>query len=209
MKNGIESPVWPCGRLVWQHHTPQSRTGITNLRNSSLNPAPTKPMYVSALLLLPRCSFHWTYTPISLLLLCSTSVPCLLRIYGVLSQRRTPVPKCGYATIFLSNLRTPTQLYKRWIITLTSFLSCPSFLQRSTEQMRKVPSIVLSITYKGVKFIDAASKVSYYTRTLPCSVDVYFLTLHVFRVIMFNQSEPSASVFFCGIYLDQASFLWL
>lgn len=35
--------------------------------------------------------------------------------------------------------------------------------------MRKVPTIVLSITYKGVKFIDAANKVSLYTRTLPCS----------------------------------------
>ena len=34
------------------------------------------------------------------------------------------------------------------------------FIQRSTEQMRKVPTIVLSITYKGVKFIDAANKVS-------------------------------------------------
>lgn len=32
--------------------------------------------------------------------------------------------------------------------------------QRSTEQMRKVPTIILSITYKGVKFIDAANKVS-------------------------------------------------
>nr|XP_061802990.1 ankyrin repeat and SAM domain-containing protein 1A-like [Nerophis lumbriciformis] len=31
-------------------------------------------------------------------------------------------------------------------------------IQRSTEQMRKVPTIVLSITYKGVKFIDAANK---------------------------------------------------
>lgn len=29
--------------------------------------------------------------------------------------------------------------------------------------MRKVPTIVLSITYKGVKFIDAANKVSDYT----------------------------------------------
>ncbi|KAG9335766.1 hypothetical protein JZ751_003677, partial [Albula glossodonta] len=29
---------------------------------------------------------------------------------------------------------------------------------RSTEQMRKVPTIVLSITYKGVKFIDAVNK---------------------------------------------------
>lgn len=31
--------------------------------------------------------------------------------------------------------------------------------QRSTEQMRKIPIIALSITYKGVKFIDAANKV--------------------------------------------------
>ena len=39
------------------------------------------------------------------------------------------------------------------------FLSISFSLQRSTEQMRKVPTIVLSITYKGVKFIDAANKV--------------------------------------------------
>ncbi|XP_077597033.1 ankyrin repeat and SAM domain-containing protein 1A isoform X2 [Stigmatopora nigra] len=31
-------------------------------------------------------------------------------------------------------------------------------MRRSTEQMKKVPTIVLSITYKGVKFIDAANK---------------------------------------------------
>ncbi|CAL9703338.1 unnamed protein product [Knipowitschia caucasica] len=31
-------------------------------------------------------------------------------------------------------------------------------MRRSTEQLRKVPIIVLSITYKGVKFIDAANK---------------------------------------------------
>ncbi|KAM9855954.1 ankyrin repeat and SAM domain-containing protein 1A isoform 5-T5 [Aulostomus maculatus] len=31
-------------------------------------------------------------------------------------------------------------------------------MRRSTEQMRKVPTIILSITYKGVKFIDAANK---------------------------------------------------
>uniref|UniRef100_A0A8K9UJM4 Ankyrin repeat and sterile alpha motif domain containing 1A n=1 Tax=Oncorhynchus mykiss TaxID=8022 RepID=A0A8K9UJM4_ONCMY len=36
--------------------------------------------------------------------------------------------------------------------------SPPPPSQRSTEQMRKVPTIVLSITYKGVKFIDAANK---------------------------------------------------
>lgn len=36
---------------------------------------------------------------------------------------------------------------------------CFHFPQRSTEQLRKVPTIILSITYKGVKFIDAANKV--------------------------------------------------
>lgn len=36
----------------------------------------------------------------------------------------------------------------------------PMFLQKSTEHMKKVPTIILSITYKGVKFIDASNKVS-------------------------------------------------
>lgn len=47
-KNGIESPVWRWGRLVWQRRTPRSRTGIINPRNSSLNHAPMKPVYVHA-----------------------------------------------------------------------------------------------------------------------------------------------------------------
>uniref|UniRef100_A0A8C7DQV8 Ankyrin repeat and sterile alpha motif domain containing 1B n=1 Tax=Oncorhynchus kisutch TaxID=8019 RepID=A0A8C7DQV8_ONCKI len=33
-----------------------------------------------------------------------------------------------------------------------------STLQKSTEQMKKVPTIVLSVSYKGVKFIDATNK---------------------------------------------------
>lgn len=45
-------------------------------------------------------------------------------------------------------------------ITVMSLMPVFYFLlQRSTEQMRKVPTIILSITYKGVKFIDAANKV--------------------------------------------------
>lgn len=35
----------------------------------------------------------------------------------------------------------------------------PVFLQKSTEHMKKIPTIILSITYKGVKFIDASNKV--------------------------------------------------
>ena len=31
--------------------------------------------------------------------------------------------------------------------------------QRSTESIAKVPTIILSVSYKGVKFIDAKSKV--------------------------------------------------
>lgn len=46
MKNGIGSPVWHWGRPVWQRRTPQSRAGTISLKNSSLNPAPTKPVYV-------------------------------------------------------------------------------------------------------------------------------------------------------------------
>ena len=35
-------------------------------------------------------------------------------------------------------------------------------LQKSTEVISKIPTIMLSISYKGVKFIDAKSKVSVY-----------------------------------------------
>ncbi|KAG7221596.1 hypothetical protein INR49_017127 [Caranx melampygus] len=58
----------------------------------------------------------------------------LIKDLRVLSPRRMLVPKCGYA------------------------MKAASPALRSTEQMRKVPTIVLSITYKGVKFIDAANK---------------------------------------------------
>lgn len=39
------------------------------------------------------------------------------------------------------------------------FSSCLLY-KKSTEQMKKVPTIVLSVSYKGVKFIDATNKVS-------------------------------------------------
>lgn len=35
------------------------------------------------------------------------------------------------------------------------------FLKKSTEHMKKIPTIILSITYKGVKFIDASNKVRF------------------------------------------------
>lgn len=46
MRRSLENPVWPWGHLVWQHPTPWSRTGIINLRSSSLNLALMKPVYV-------------------------------------------------------------------------------------------------------------------------------------------------------------------
>lgn len=47
-----------------------------------------------------------------------------------------------------------------------------SFLfQKSTEQMKKVPTIVLSVSYKGVKFIDATNKVCAITE-----YQLFFLT---------------------------------
>lgn len=33
--------------------------------------------------------------------------------------------------------------------------------KKSTEQMKKIPTIVLSVSYKGVKFIDATNKVNH------------------------------------------------
>ncbi|KAF4019892.1 hypothetical protein G4228_011680 [Cervus hanglu yarkandensis] len=33
-----------------------------------------------------------------------------------------------------------------------------SKMRKSTEHMKKIPTIILSITYKGVKFIDASNK---------------------------------------------------
>lgn len=46
MTRSLENPAWPWGRLVWQRPTPWSRTGIINLRSSSLNLALMKPVYV-------------------------------------------------------------------------------------------------------------------------------------------------------------------
>ncbi|NWW15559.1 ANS1B protein, partial [Falcunculus frontatus] len=50
-------------------------------------------------------------------------------------------------------------------VSLALFLQCNTTLiissfwfQKSTEQMKKVPTIVLSVSYKGVKFIDATNK---------------------------------------------------
>lgn len=43
---------------------------------------------------------------------------------------------------------------------LSSF-SPARFSKKSTEQMKKVPTIILSVSYKGVKFIDATNKVTH------------------------------------------------
>lgn len=54
--------------------------------------------------------------------------------------------------------------------------------------MRKVPIIILSITYKGVKFIDAANKVSHCMHTL-------LISLRVFRVLSYMHISPVAQCF--------------
>ncbi|KAL1021060.1 hypothetical protein UPYG_G00008170 [Umbra pygmaea] len=59
---------------------------------------------------------------------------------------------CGYEANYLGSM-----LIKELRGTDSTQDACAK-MRRSTEQMRKVPTIVLSITYKGVKFIDAANK---------------------------------------------------
>nr|XP_015197639.1 PREDICTED: ankyrin repeat and SAM domain-containing protein 1A isoform X1 [Lepisosteus oculatus] len=60
---------------------------------------------------------------------------------------------CGYEASYLGSM-----LIKELRGTESTQDACAK-MRRSTEQMKKVPTIVLSITYKGVKFIDAANKV--------------------------------------------------
>ncbi|KAM9444851.1 ankyrin repeat and SAM domain-containing protein 1A isoform 3-T3 [Clarias gariepinus] len=59
---------------------------------------------------------------------------------------------CGYEANYLGSM-----LIKELRGTESTQDACAK-MRRSTEQMRKVPTIVLSITYKGVKFIDASNK---------------------------------------------------
>ncbi|XP_056588461.1 ankyrin repeat and SAM domain-containing protein 1A isoform X2 [Triplophysa dalaica] len=59
---------------------------------------------------------------------------------------------CGYEANYLGSM-----LIKELRGTESTQDACAK-MRKSTEQMRKIPTIVLSITYKGVKFIDAANK---------------------------------------------------
>uniref|UniRef100_A0AAZ3PQS1 Ankyrin repeat and sterile alpha motif domain containing 1A n=1 Tax=Oncorhynchus tshawytscha TaxID=74940 RepID=A0AAZ3PQS1_ONCTS len=59
---------------------------------------------------------------------------------------------CGYEANYLGSM-----LIKELRGTDSTQDACAK-MRRSTEQMKKVPTIFLSITYKGVKFIDAANK---------------------------------------------------
>ncbi|KPP69410.1 hypothetical protein Z043_111837 [Scleropages formosus] len=59
---------------------------------------------------------------------------------------------CGYEANYLGSM-----LIKDLRGTESTQDACAK-MRKSTEQMRKVPTIILSITYKGVKFIDAANK---------------------------------------------------
>ncbi|KAJ8360402.1 hypothetical protein SKAU_G00169270 [Synaphobranchus kaupii] len=59
---------------------------------------------------------------------------------------------CGYEASYLGSM-----LIKDLRGTDSTQDACAK-MRRSTEQMRKVPTIILSITYRGVKFIDAGGK---------------------------------------------------
>ncbi|KAG9352810.1 hypothetical protein JZ751_017386 [Albula glossodonta] len=59
---------------------------------------------------------------------------------------------CGYEASYLGSM-----LIKDLRGTDSTQDACAK-MRRSTEQMRKLPTIILSITYRGVKFIDAAGK---------------------------------------------------
>ncbi|NWX69223.1 ANS1B protein, partial [Alca torda] len=54
-----------------------------------------------------------------------------------------------------AKMRVKRALFLQRNATLTTSSFC---FQKSTEQMKKVPTIVLSVSYKGVKFIDATNK---------------------------------------------------
>lgn len=79
------------------------------------------------------------------------------------------MPRCGWV-IFVGQVGPARTSCSHWgplsgrvggrlLAVALSQHSQACFLQKSTEHMRKVPTITLSITYKGVKFIDASNKV--------------------------------------------------
>ncbi|OWK06291.1 hypothetical protein Celaphus_00011833, partial [Cervus elaphus hippelaphus] len=59
---------------------------------------------------------------------------------------------CGYETNYLGSM-----LIEDLRGTESTQDAC-SKMRKSTEHMKKIPTIILSITYKGVKFIDASNK---------------------------------------------------
>lgn len=58
------------------------------------------------------------------------------------------------------------------------FSSC-LLCKKSMEQMKKVPTIILSVSYKGVKFIDATNKVS----------SNLLITFFIFTITITNVSD--------------------
>uniref|UniRef100_A0A669F629 Ankyrin repeat and sterile alpha motif domain containing 1A n=1 Tax=Oreochromis niloticus TaxID=8128 RepID=A0A669F629_ORENI len=77
-----------------------------------------------------------------------------------LATRAPPDLAATYSNVFFPSISLQylgSMLIKELRGTESTQDACAK-MRRSTEQMRKVPTIVLSITYKGVKFIDAANK---------------------------------------------------
>lgn len=76
--------------------------------------------------------------------------------------------------------------------------------------MRKVPTIVLSITYKGVKFIDAANKVSIVERSSFPSLISFSLRFTFFKVSLRSSIVKVFPVAFLNMIISfLANFFFL
>lgn len=72
-------------------------------------------------------------------------------------------------------------------VMVSSHLLC----KKSTEQMKKVPTIILSVSYKGVKFIDATNKVSFSFKVtffsfITVGSDVIYIRFKIIIIILLS-----------------------
>lgn len=105
-----------------------------------------------------------------------TWIKSCIRLKGYLIQWRSPIKWTNLGLIIIFNFGVKFKMadscvlfWLLYIVTQKSLLPFSSFFsipfvffvhsKKSTEQMKKVPTIVLSVSYKGVKFIDATNKV--------------------------------------------------
>uniref|UniRef100_A0A673IT96 Ankyrin repeat and sterile alpha motif domain-containing protein 1B-like n=1 Tax=Sinocyclocheilus rhinocerous TaxID=307959 RepID=A0A673IT96_9TELE len=129
---------------------------------------PQKPPRAISLRVSPDLPLSPTKTPLTLCLLCCQSPrewcePITLRPPNEATSS-TPVQywqhhpeklifqSCDYEAYYLGSI-----LVKELRGTESTHDACAK-MRKSTEQMKKIPTIVLSVSYKGVKFIDATNK---------------------------------------------------